>query len=328
MELERLRAQTEEEKEERDRVLAQAAEEKKEKERLQAQAEVDQQEMERLRTESTAAKDKQAEAINKAEAERLRLENENEQLKQEKQALEQEKENAEKACKEKDDLLNKVISQIEAKEKEILLKTAELRSFPGTSGQQQTSGEKEPEVEVKLEVDEEGFDPETRAAIFDPDTLAAIAKFADRDVEDDLRSEDFEALSESIFRPTQVEIDAMKDNHYWFERPTSYSGSKRCQPTEQEMAKILPVVPAFIGRMIMNIMPETVITGQPQMVLWYNERTLLPNWVIIWFIRALKNVNARSSDQTLFNKALTLIDAWRERNLYGGNVDDESDKEQ
>lgn len=296
-----------------------------------AQAEEEKQEMERLRTESVATKEEQAKAINKAEAERLRLEEENLKLKQEKEALEKDKANAENAFKEKDELLKSVLDQIKAKEAEIAQKELELMSVQGTSREPE-EGEKEPEiqpeVEVKLEVDDDTIDlAHDTIELSDDDAqppVIDIPSDVSRDEDEGLDADAIAALDAALFGPGQMERETMADNSYWFEKPTTFSEARRNQPSEQEINKILPTVPAFVGKMILTALPEAVITGQPQLVLWYNQRGILPNWIVIWFMRALRKINTRCSDEALFHKALTLIDAWRERAFYGGNVEDES----
>ena len=330
-EKERIMAQAEDEKKEKERVMAQAEEEKKEKERVMAQAEEEKQEMERLRTESVATKEEQAKAINKAEAERLRLEEENLKLKQEKEALEKAKANAEKAFQEKDEFLKSVLDQIKAKEAEIARKEVELMSVQGTSGEQEEAEEEpgiEPEVEVKLEVDDDTIDLSDETVVLSDDDaqppVVDIPSDVSRDEDEEFDADAIAALDAALFGPGQMEREAMADNNYWFTRPATFSEARRNQPSEQEFNKILPTVPAFVGNMILQAMPEPVITGQPQLVLWYNIRGILPNWIVIWFMRALRKINSRCSDEALFYKALTLIDAWREREFYGGNVADVS----
>ena len=326
-EKERLMAQAEDEKKEKERFRAQAEDEKKEKERFMAQAEEQKKEKERLRTESAATKEEQAKVINKAEAERLRLEEENLKLKQEKEALEKDKADAEKAYKEKEELLEKVLDQIKGKEAEIAQKEDELMSVQGTSGEQE---EGEIEVQVKIEVDDETIDlgEDKTIELSDDDAQHDATVVIPSDVscdEDEPLDEDaIAALDAALFGPGQMERDTMADNNYWFTRPATFSEARRNQPSEQEFNKILPTVPAFVGNMILQAMPEPVITGQPQLVLWYNIRGILPNWIVIWFMRALRKINSRCSDEALFYKALTLIDAWREREFYGGNVEDVS----
>ena len=109
----------------------------------------------------------------------------------------------------------------------------------------------------------------------------------------------------------------MNDNEFWFRLPANYSDAKKNQPTEHEIEKIMSIVPAFVSEAIMTAMPDSVLTGKPQLVFWYNQEGILPAWSVIWFMRALRTINSRCSDETLFFKSIHLIEAWREKVIYG-----------
>ena len=311
-ELERLRAQTEEERRERERLLAQTEEERREREkereillaqteeerrereRLLAQTEEERQEkekeIERLRTETekaTATKEELAKAMQKAEAKLQQLEEEKQKLKEEKLVLEEQMLKAEKDIAEMEQRIIETHERIDSIERGVLeeasAQTGE-EQLDAPAGEEQldvTGGTELPEVDVEVKVE---FD------------------------EDDA----------STFGPTVLERDAMQDDDYWFNVPATFSESKRNKPSQHELDKMMSIVPDFVGQAIMSAMPpETVITGIPQLVYWYNQRDRLPNWTVIWFMRALRTINNRCSDEALFFKAIHLIEAWRERNMYG-----------
>ena len=116
---------------------------------------------------------------------------------------------------------------------------------------------------------------------------------------------------------TPEEREAMSDDTYWFPVPSTFSEAKKNRPTEEEVEKMLSVVPGFVCDGVIEAMPDAVLTGMPSLVFVYNQCGRLPNWTVIWFIRALRTVNNRSSDETLFMRAVHLIQALREKIFYG-----------
>ena len=118
---------------------------------------------------------------------------------------------------------------------------------------------------------------------------------------------------------TQEEREAMRDDTYWFPVPSAFSDAKKNRPTEEEVEKMLSIVPGFVCDAVLLAMPDSVLSGMPNLVFLYNQRGRLPNWTVIWFIRALRRVNNRSADETLFMRAMHIIEALREK-LFKGRM--------
>ena len=286
-EKERLLAETEEERREKERLLAQAEEERRERARVLAQTQEDskekEKEIERLRTETqkvAATKDELAKDMQKAQAELQRLEEEKEKLKEEKRLLEEQVLKAENEIQQKELLLQKVHELIDFKEENLFKKQAA------------TARDEEPDARAgdeQLDVTGGSENIEVKVELDEEEELV-----------------EFEGIHE-----------AMKDDEYWFAVPATFSEAKKNRPSEHELQKILSIVPDFVGQAIMTAMPEAVITGIPQIAFWYNQRDRLPNWTVIWFMRALRTINNRCSDESLFFRAIHLIEAWREKVIYG-----------
>ena len=302
-ERERLEAQREEEKKaleglkaESEELRAKRGEEKAELERLRVERDAKEAEVERVRAE---AEKSAAEVIKKAEADRLRLEEEVLKIRQEKLALEGLQLNAEKAIKERDERLEEMTALIKVKEAEIQQKEQELKSCfaaataaaaAAAAGQEEGDDLALYVPEVKLEVEVEA---ESEAGIVEEEPLNPEGEM------------------------TQFERETVSKDSYWFTPPSSFSESKKHIPSDREMKEILTIVPEFVARSIMSAMPESVLTGMPKLAFLYNQSGRLPNWTVVWFIRALRSINSRASDESLFFKAMHLIEALRERIIYG-----------
>ena len=118
---------------------------------------------------------------------------------------------------------------------------------------------------------------------------------------------------------TQEEREAMRDDTYWFPVPSAFCDAKKNRPSEEEVEKMLSIVPGFVSDAVLLAMPDSVLSGMPNLVFLYNQRGRLPNWTVIWFIRALRRVNNRSADETLFMRAMHIIEALREK-LFKGRM--------
>ena len=281
-------------------------EEYQEQERLKILAQEEKKELEELRS----ARQRQAEAVKMAEDECLRLETENQKLNHEMKALEQTKLQAEKAINERDEQLQEVVELIKAKEAEIKEKEEQLKEATAAAAAAVAAA----------------------AAAAEHDAAAAAAAAAaeedaepEEDVEVKLEPDDEEELKiepdvDNYYDPgeglSSEDMEIMNDDTFWFPLP-SFSEAKKNRPTEKEVEKVLSIVPDLVGDTIISAMPDNVLTGKPELVHMYLEAGRLPNWTVIWFVRVLRTINNRSSDASLFLKAMHMIEAYRQKRFYG-----------
>lgn len=286
-------------------------EEYQSQERLKILAQEEKKELEELRS----ARQRQAEAVKMAEDECLRLEAENQKLNQEKKALEQTKlqaeKEAEKAINERDEQIQEVVELIKSKEAEIKEKEEQLREATAAAAAA---------VAAAAAAAEDDAAAAAAAAAAEDDAAAE-----EDDVEVKVEPDDEEELKiepdvDNYYDPgeglSSEDMEMMSDDTFWFPLP-SFSEAKKNRPTEKEVEKVLSIVPDLVGDTIISAMPDTVLTGKPELVHMYLEAGRLPNWTVIWFVRVLRTINNRSSDASLFLKAMHMIEAYRQKRFYG-----------
>ena len=283
-ELAEIRAERERERRELAEIRAEREEDRK---RQEVQSEEYETEVQRLRTEA-------AEAVKNAEADRVQLEEEVHRIQQEKVALQGMKLSAEKAVRERDDELQKVAGLLKAKEDEIRQKENELKAmYDAANLKAIDAAEQEPTAADEQEASSSGHYP---VRVEPQDPLDP----------DDLLSDD--------------EREAMTDDTFWFPLPEKFSEAKATKPTEMELFEMIQLVPEYVRRAIMTFMPESpesASTATAKLAFEYSRSGRLPNWLVIWFMRAVRVIDKKSSDEVLYIKAMHLLAALRERIIRG-----------
>ena len=276
-ELDQMRAERDEEKKQLDAMRAEREEERRLIDQMRAEREQQSEEYER---EVQRLRAERAEAVKKAEADRVQLEQEVHRIKQEKLAMEGMKLAAEKAIRERDDELQKVADLLKAKQDEIRQKEYELKAM------YDAAAEKDP-------------------------TEQPTASSSGRDSEVQVRAEPEDPLDD-VEQLSDEERDARGDDTFWFPLPEKFSEAKAAKPTDMELFEMIQLAPDYVRRGIMTFMPESVRTASPKLAYEYSRSGRLPNWIVIWFMRAVRVIDKKSSDEMLYIKAMHLIEALRE----------------
>jgi len=105
---------------------------------------------------------------------------------------------------------------------------------------------------------------------------------------------------------------AEEDDTFWFATPTKYSSSKKFYPTPKEIGYFYEKAPQFLVQAILEAVPHSYLPpGEPDLLFRYYTHGRFPNWILIWIMRRLSNLNPKTGDTTNFYKAINLAELLR-----------------
>lgn len=108
------------------------------------------------------------------------------------------------------------------------------------------------------------------------------------------------------------------DNTFPFVLPVNYLENDRLRPLQDQLG-IINNIPPIVAEAILRAMPSDIpIDGLN--AFYHLRRGWLPNWTVIWMMKA--QVGRQVSPTTQFYRALHLIESFREQHFYGdGGMD-------
>jgi len=112
-------------------------------------------------------------------------------------------------------------------------------------------------------------------------------------------------------------VEDRKHDTFWFVTPDEFSDAKKYQPTAEEVERITDRVPEHVGEAIFAVMPADSLVGDPGIGYRLFKRGYLQNWIVLWFVRQLEDRNPKSPAVTNLFKAFHLIEAYREKKMFG-----------